>query len=214
MLSPGDLSFLPFLFFLLLTSSLTRAVDKCGPTVPPSAPDDPSTCNANSTWSGGMYGQMAQHDSYYNFTESLVNAPSPINPINCAFVIPDLCGRLANPAVARDVWHWSEFGGCRGGMWIPGRFGSAVVPSVDQCQWQIWYPMLEDGANWGVPKQYYGSATYGQVNLVYINIKTALGGGTGFPKNDTVNHVFPMTENGVFYNDGYPAYILEFPSTH
>ena len=218
MLSPSARSLLHYLLLLLVTSPITHAAekvgDRCGPSIPPPDPNAPSTCFVNSTWSGGMNGQQAQQDSYYNFTEALVNAPSPINPVDCSFVIPALCGLLANPDVKRDVWHWNELGGCRGGMFIPGRPGAAPLVNVDQCQWQIWYPMLQDGANWGIPKQYYGPESYGQINLVYINIKTALGGGTGFPKNDSVQHVFPQTNNGVLFNDGYPAYILEFPSTH
>ena len=159
-----------------------------------------------------MNGDQYPQDSYYNYTISVVNSPDPINPVDCSFVIPALCGLLSDPNVQRDVWHFNELGACRGGMFIPGRPGAAPLVNVDQCQWQIWYPMLLDGANWGTPKQYYGPETYTQVNMVYINLKTGLGSGTGFPQCDTVHHTFPLTKNGVLYNDGYPAYILEFPS--
>ena len=94
-------------------------------------------------------------------------------------------------------------------MFVPGRPGAAPLADVDKCQWRIFYQMLADTANWGYPKAYYGSTTFGQVNLAFINIRLMQ---AGLPKNDTVQHAFPQTENGLFFDDGYPAYILEYPS--
>ena len=74
--------------------------------------------------------------------------------------------------------------------------------------------MLQDAANWGIPKKYYGPTTFGQVNLAFINIVQATGSGTGFPSSDTVKHVFPQEKQGILFNPGYPAYILEYPATN
>lgn len=135
---------------ILLAPVLIDALsnDACGPTVNQDS-NVRDSCNyaVRPNPQGNIPSQ--QIPSAYGFVCDLDGSQKPLDPSDCQSVIADLCNRLADTNIQRDIWHWSEKRGCRVGMWLPGQAGSAPLPSIEKCIAQVFEPMVQQCAAWG-----------------------------------------------------------------
>lgn len=200
---------------ILLAPVLIDALsnDACGPTVNQD-PNVRDSCNyaVRPNPQGNIPSQ--QIPSAYGFVCDLDGSQKPLDPSDCQSVIADLCNRLADTNIQRDIWHWSEKRGCRVGMWLPGQAGSAPLPSIEKCIAQVFEPMVQQCAAWGIPSRH---GVTPPVNRGSVNINATLegnAGGSGYPAIDEPYSEFSKTQTGIPVNVGYPSYIIEAPANY
>lgn len=167
-------------------SATTGPKDPCGPVIQdaldPTIPDD--TCTADIIYSPSPVTYGA---SLYNDGSGL-----NINYDNCDPVVLEVCASITDPRTPVGVWNWTGAGSqCTMGFWLPEYSGAAPRSTTEQCQNQIFRPMLDIGMK-------KGGKAYNQVvvnlRLLPDDLQTGLQVSIGYPSY-TITHLPLITRN-------------------
>lgn len=163
---------------ILLTSSLAISITS------PDTLVQPQPLTPNTTLPLRQPGRHNLTDSYYIECERVSNPGTPgLNPSHCLYASTTICHKLTQTRpsqLGRNRWQWEALPGCALGFYLPRGAGPDTIPSMEECETDIYVSMIER------------CAFSSQFNVGSINVER-------LPERPHPG--LPMTE-------GYPRYVM------